>query len=47
LHAIEKQEREATLATALKLAHFYGMSVANIWQPLFRRICREACAGER
>ncbi|HKU21144.1 MAG TPA: helix-turn-helix transcriptional regulator [Terriglobales bacterium] len=43
LHAIEnEQEREATLATAFKLARFYGLSVENIWQPLFQQICQEA-----
>lgn len=42
LHSIEKQERQATLATAFKLAHYYGLTVANIWQPLFRQICGQA-----
>jgi DNA-binding XRE family transcriptional regulator len=43
LHAIEnEQEREATLATAFKLARFYGLSVEKIWQPLFEQICHEA-----
>jgi DNA-binding XRE family transcriptional regulator len=43
LHAIEnEQEREATLATAFKLAHFYGLPVEKIWQPLYQQICNEA-----
>ena len=47
LHAIEnEQEREATLATAFKLAHFYGLSVEKIWQPLFQQICQEADDGQ-
>lgn len=41
LHAVEKQEREVTLSTAFKLAHFYGLPVADIWRPLFRQIGRE------
>jgi len=41
LHAVEKQEREVTLSTAFELAHFYGLSVADIWRPLFRQIGRE------
>jgi transcriptional regulator with XRE-family HTH domain len=41
LHAVEKQEREVTLSTSFKLAHFYGLSVADIWRPLFRQIGRE------
>lgn len=39
--AVEKQEREVTLSTAFKLAHFYGLSAAEIWRPLFRQIGRE------
>lgn len=47
LHAIEnEQEREATLATAFKLAHFYKLSVEKIWQPLFEQICQEAEEGQ-
>ncbi len=46
LHAIEKQEREPTLTSAFKLAHYYGLPVADIWQPLFGQICREVPAGE-
>ncbi|HEX6906125.1 MAG TPA: helix-turn-helix transcriptional regulator [Terriglobales bacterium] len=47
LHAIEnEQEREATLATAFKLARFYGLSVEKIWQPLFQQICQEAEEGQ-
>lgn len=47
LHAIEnEQEREATLATAFKLARFYGLSVEKIWQPLFEQICQEAEDGQ-
>ncbi len=46
LHAIEKQEREPTLTSAFRLAHFYGLPVAEIWRPLFRQICREVPAGE-
>jgi DNA-binding XRE family transcriptional regulator len=43
LHAIEnEQEREATLATAFKLARFYGLTVEKIWQPLYEQICQEA-----
>lgn len=43
LHAIEnEQEREATLATAFKLARFYGLAVEKIWQPLYQQICQEA-----
>jgi len=43
LHAIEnEQEREATLATAFKLARFYGLPVEKIWQPLYEHICQEA-----
>ncbi len=45
LHQIEKCEREVTLTTAFRLARFYGMSVAEIWQPLFQRICQEAPNG--
>lgn len=47
LHAVEKQEREVTLRTAFKLAHFYGLSVADIWQPLFHQIEREMRGAER
>lgn len=47
LHAIEnEQEREATLATAFKLARFYGLAVEKIWQPLFEQICQEAEEGQ-
>lgn len=47
LHAIEnEQEREATLATAFKLARFYGLAVEKIWQPLFEQICQEAEDGQ-
>lgn len=47
LHAIEnEQEREATLATAFKLARFYGLSVEKIWQPLYQQICQEAEEGQ-
>ncbi len=45
LHEIEKHEREVTLTTAFKLAHFYSMPVAEIWRPLFQRICQEAPNG--
>ena len=46
LHAIEnEQEREATLATAFKLARFYGLAVEKIWQPLYQQICQEADEG--
>ncbi len=45
LHAIEKQQREPTRTSALKLAHFYGLPVADIWQPLFGQICREVPDG--
>src|SRR6185437_11053087 len=39
LHAIEnEQEREATLATAFKLARFYGLAV--------EKICQEAEDGQ-
>lgn len=38
LHAIEKQQREVTLITAFKLARFYGLPVAHIWQPMFQQI---------
>ncbi len=34
LHAIERGG-SATLITAFKLAHFYGLSVETIWEPLF------------
>lgn len=47
LHAVEKQQREVTLTTAFKLAHFYGMPVAEIWRPLFRQIGREMAGSER
>lgn len=47
LHAVEKQEREVTLSTAFKLAHFYGLSVADIWRPLLRQIGREMSGTER
>lgn len=47
LHAIEnEQEREATLATAFKLARFYGLAVEKIWQPLYQQICQEAEDGQ-
>lgn len=47
LHAIEnEQEREATLATAFKLARFYGLPVEKIWQPLYQQICHEAEDGQ-
>ncbi|HYL96033.1 MAG TPA: helix-turn-helix transcriptional regulator [Terriglobales bacterium] len=47
LHAIEnEQEREATLATAFKLARCYGLSVEKIWQPLYQQICQEADEGQ-
>lgn len=47
LHAIEnEQEREATLATAFKLARFYGLTVEKIWQPLYQQICQEADEGQ-
>ncbi len=43
LHAIENQERGDTLlGTAFRLAQFYGLSVADIWQPLYDRICQES-----
>lgn len=45
LHEIEKHEREVTLTTAFRLAHFYRMPVAEIWQPLFQHICEEAPNG--
>lgn len=47
LHAVEKQQREVTLTTAFKLAHYYGMPVADIWRPLFRQIGREMAGSER
>jgi DNA-binding XRE family transcriptional regulator len=49
LHAIENEnEREATLATAFRLAHFYSLPVEKIWQPLYDQICQESldAAGE-
>ena len=42
LHSLEKGEREPTLATAFKLALFFGLPVEEVWQPLFQRICRKA-----
>lgn len=45
LHEIEKHEREVTLTTALKLACFYGLPVAEIWRPLFQQICQQAPNG--
>jgi transcriptional regulator with XRE-family HTH domain len=46
LRAVEKQEREVSLATAFKLAHFYGLPVTEIWRPLFQQICREMTGVE-
>jgi transcriptional regulator with XRE-family HTH domain len=46
LHAIEKG-RPATLITAFKLSHFYGLSVENIWEPLFQQICQETYESGR
>jgi len=42
LHAVENQERgDMRLGTAFRLAHFYGLSVAEIWQPLYDQVCEE------
>lgn len=46
LRAVEQQEREVSLATAFKLAHFYGLPVTEIWRPLFQQICREMTGAE-
>jgi DNA-binding XRE family transcriptional regulator len=45
LHEIEKHERKVSLTTALKLGHFFDMAVAEIWQPFFQQICKEAPNG--
>lgn len=47
LHAIEKQGRAVTLGTAFRLAHFYGLPVAEIWEPLCRRIARKTATPAR
>ena len=46
LHEIEKRERKVTLTTALKLACFYRVPVAEIWRPLLLQICHEAPTGK-
>ncbi len=47
LHEIEKGERDVLLTTALKLGHFFGMPVEDIWRPLFQQICRESANGKK
>jgi transcriptional regulator with XRE-family HTH domain len=42
LHAVENQERgDMLLGTAFRLAQFYGLPVADIWQPLCDQVCQE------
>ena len=41
LYEIETTERNVTLNTAFRLSQFYGLSLENIWQPLYDQICQE------
>ena len=42
LHPVEHDERgDMLLGTAFRLAQFYGLSVADIWQPLYDQMCQE------
>lgn len=41
LHAAETKDRDISMATALRLACFYRLSLEEVWQPLWQRICDE------
>jgi transcriptional regulator with XRE-family HTH domain len=41
LHANEAGGRDISLANALRLACFYGLSLEDVWRPLWERICDE------